>query len=303
MSWGHVEAVYKLSRSSRGAKNLLSYLAHRANEYGQCWPSQETIVEETGISQPQIYRFVKELKDINELETERRNKGAVTVYKIKLNPIKAKKGIQNENNDDNEGIQSEKKGIQNENSNSQIDNKGIQNDNEGIHFEKKGIQFEYQTVKNNQSNNQSNNQRNGHEYNAPPSADEEFRQKAESKPKHHRYGKGELLMAFSGPNQAMQLWPMFNQLQDLCNVPSWRVFEDNLFDCLDLLESWPERSKVEQIVAGIKLTQSDGKCWPSQVIQEIRDQLKPEINVAPLPPAKNRTDADIALDFFRGAHD
>lgn len=140
------------------------------------------------------------------------------------------------------------------------------------------------------------------EINFTPTPSEQFTSQPENKPQHHKFGKMQIGMEFAGGNQAEIVYPIAKQLQDYCDIPNWRKFTDNLWDAFELADVWPDEQTVKGLADKIRLSMSDGKCWPSQIINEVRGGLNPNITPSQPQPKKpsGNTAADAALSFFGG---
>lgn len=64
-------ALMRWNGVSPGAKLAYARLAQFAGEDGECFPSQETLASELGVSVVQVKRYVKELVTANLLRVER----------------------------------------------------------------------------------------------------------------------------------------------------------------------------------------------------------------------------------------
>lgn len=83
MKWARAQKV-----SGAACRAVLNELAWCADEEGICWPSQETIAENTGLSRSTIVRAVKVLKDENLLEFDgRRYRLAITTVSPRHNEV------------------------------------------------------------------------------------------------------------------------------------------------------------------------------------------------------------------------
>ena len=83
--WRHVEAVYANRSTSGATRQVLLYLAHRANDNGQCWPSQATIAADVGITRRTVIRAIEALQELGEVAVIRtgNGRGNVTLYELK----------------------------------------------------------------------------------------------------------------------------------------------------------------------------------------------------------------------------
>lgn len=66
-----IKFLYKLEISHR-AFVVYTYLADRADENGECWPSVKRIASDTKISEATVRRAVKELRKEKLIKTEQR---------------------------------------------------------------------------------------------------------------------------------------------------------------------------------------------------------------------------------------
>jgi DNA-binding MarR family transcriptional regulator len=60
----------------------LCILKHRNNKNGFCFPSQETISKETGLSKPTVKRAIKQLEELAIIEVERSHRHSNQYYFI-----------------------------------------------------------------------------------------------------------------------------------------------------------------------------------------------------------------------------
>lgn len=99
----------------------------------------------------------------------------------------------------------------------------------------------------------------------------------EKKP-HHKYGKEIITSLMVGHESKFQgLWDKTVFFMDYCKMPSRSVYEDDLFDLLELLEIWPETDeKLLSFIADFERSMNS-KPWPSQVIGEVRSWHQPKI--------------------------
>jgi hypothetical protein len=65
---------------SPGAKLCYARLAQYAGENGVCYPKQETLGEDLGVSRYQVLRYIAELKKVKLLETRRESKGNIYLF-------------------------------------------------------------------------------------------------------------------------------------------------------------------------------------------------------------------------------
>ena len=82
MSWDHAEAVYKCKKVKGTSKTILINLAHRANDDNQCWPSRDTIAEETGLAVKTVSQGLKNLKEAGLITIDR--KQYYQIYTIQM---------------------------------------------------------------------------------------------------------------------------------------------------------------------------------------------------------------------------
>lgn len=81
----HVETAYRQSCATGSARHVLIYLCHRADETGQCWPSQRTIADAVGVSRRTVINALAELQELGEVAVigGGLGRGNVTTYQIK----------------------------------------------------------------------------------------------------------------------------------------------------------------------------------------------------------------------------
>jgi hypothetical protein len=77
---------------SLGAKVTYSMFLHYAWHNDSCFPGQERLATDMGMSQPRVSQFIKELQDADLVEITRRGQGKTNLYKIKFVVQKASKG-------------------------------------------------------------------------------------------------------------------------------------------------------------------------------------------------------------------
>ena len=77
---------------SLGAKVTYSMFLHYAWHNNSCFPGQERLAADMGMSQPRVSQFIKELQDADLIEITRRGQGKTNLYKIKFVVQKAPKG-------------------------------------------------------------------------------------------------------------------------------------------------------------------------------------------------------------------
>jgi hypothetical protein len=77
---------------SLGAKVTYSMFLHYTWHNDSCFPGQERLAADMGMSQPRVSQFIKELQDADLIEITRRGQGKTNLYKIKFVVQKAPKG-------------------------------------------------------------------------------------------------------------------------------------------------------------------------------------------------------------------
>ena len=77
---------------SLGAKVTYSMFLHYAWHNDSCFPGQERLADDMGMSQPRVSQFIKELQAADLVEITRRGQGKTNLYKIKFVVQKAQKG-------------------------------------------------------------------------------------------------------------------------------------------------------------------------------------------------------------------
>lgn len=91
MSWQATAWAVRQKTGAAARKVLLLVLANYADEHGICWPSQETLKDETELSEDTIQRHSKVLQRDGLLKmTRRRLKGgtwAVKIYQLNLHVV------------------------------------------------------------------------------------------------------------------------------------------------------------------------------------------------------------------------
>jgi DNA-binding MarR family transcriptional regulator len=65
---------------------------HYAWHNDSCFPGQERLAADMGMSQPRVSQFIKELQDADLIEITRRGQGKTNLYKIKFVVQKVPKG-------------------------------------------------------------------------------------------------------------------------------------------------------------------------------------------------------------------
>src|SRR5579872_7367184 len=69
---------------SLGAKVTYSMFLHYAWHNDSCFPGQERLAADMGMSQPRVSEFIKELQVAGLIEITRRGQGKTNLYKIKF---------------------------------------------------------------------------------------------------------------------------------------------------------------------------------------------------------------------------
>jgi hypothetical protein len=77
---------------SLGAKVTYSMFLHYAWHNESCFPGQERLAADMGMSQSRVSEFIKELERAGLIEITRRGQGKTNLYKIKFVVQKAPKG-------------------------------------------------------------------------------------------------------------------------------------------------------------------------------------------------------------------
>ena len=75
-----------------GAKVAYSMFLHFVWNNDSCFPGQERLAADMGMSQPRVSQFIKELQAADLIEITRRGQGKTNLYKIKFVVHKAPKG-------------------------------------------------------------------------------------------------------------------------------------------------------------------------------------------------------------------
>ena len=77
--------LYQMDISHR-ALSVYTYLADRANENNECWPSIKTIAADTKLSPSTVRRAIKDLKNLNLITTKQRKRfygeNSTLLYKL-----------------------------------------------------------------------------------------------------------------------------------------------------------------------------------------------------------------------------
>ena len=76
--------ILKNADLSVGAKVTYSMFLHYAWHNDSCYPGQERLASDIGMSQSRVSEFIKELQDAGLVEITRRGQGKTNLYKIKF---------------------------------------------------------------------------------------------------------------------------------------------------------------------------------------------------------------------------
>ena len=76
--------ILKNGKLSLGAKVTYAMLLHYAWHNDSCFPGQERLAEDMGMSQSRVSEFIKELAAAELIEITRRGMGKTNLYKIKF---------------------------------------------------------------------------------------------------------------------------------------------------------------------------------------------------------------------------
>lgn len=76
-------AILQNKDLSPGAKITYSMLLKYAWEKEKCFPGQERLADDIGISKRSVITFLKEIEKIGYLETKRRGRGLTNIYILK----------------------------------------------------------------------------------------------------------------------------------------------------------------------------------------------------------------------------
>ncbi len=76
--------VLKNGELSLGAKVTYSMFLHYAWHNSSCFPGQERLAADMGMSQSRVSEFIKELEGADLIEITRRGQGKTNLYKIKF---------------------------------------------------------------------------------------------------------------------------------------------------------------------------------------------------------------------------
>ena len=77
---------------SLGAKVTYSMFLHYTWHNDFCFPGQERLAADMGMSQPRVSQFIKELEGVGLIEITRRGQGKTNIYKLGYVVQKAPKG-------------------------------------------------------------------------------------------------------------------------------------------------------------------------------------------------------------------
>jgi hypothetical protein len=76
--------ILKNAALSLGAKVTYSMFLHYAWHNSSCFPGQERLATDMGMSQSRVSEFIKELEKADLIEITRRGQGKTNLYKIKF---------------------------------------------------------------------------------------------------------------------------------------------------------------------------------------------------------------------------
>ena len=76
--------ILKNAELSLGAKVTYSMFLHYAWHNDSCFPGQERLATDMGMSQSRVSEFIKELEKADLIEITRRGQGKTNLYKIKF---------------------------------------------------------------------------------------------------------------------------------------------------------------------------------------------------------------------------
>jgi hypothetical protein len=76
--------ILKNAELSLGAKVTYAMFLHYAWHNDSCFPGQERLAGDMGMSQSRVSEFIKELESANLIEITRRGQGKTNLYKIKF---------------------------------------------------------------------------------------------------------------------------------------------------------------------------------------------------------------------------
>jgi biotin operon repressor len=76
--------VLKSSLLSLGAKVTYAMFLNYAWQKDFCFPGQDVLAEDVGMSRTRVNEFIKELKRAGLIEIQRRGQGKTNIYKIKF---------------------------------------------------------------------------------------------------------------------------------------------------------------------------------------------------------------------------
>ena len=97
MSWHAVSWAKAQRTGSPSAKVTLLVLAEYTNADGECWPSRETIAEDTEQSVDTVDRRLRELEEIGLITKLKRRVGqrqGTSIYRLNFDPVRQKKHLQ-----------------------------------------------------------------------------------------------------------------------------------------------------------------------------------------------------------------
>src|SRR5215471_8885814 len=76
--------ILKNAKLSLGARVTYSMFLHYAWHNESCFPGQDRLATDMGMSQPRVSEFIKELEAADLIEITRRGQGKTNLYKIKF---------------------------------------------------------------------------------------------------------------------------------------------------------------------------------------------------------------------------
>jgi biotin operon repressor len=74
--------ILKNAKLSLGAKVTYAMFLHYAWHHDSCFPGQERLAEDMGMSQSRVSEFIKELQMAHLIEITRRGQGRTNLYKL-----------------------------------------------------------------------------------------------------------------------------------------------------------------------------------------------------------------------------
>jgi biotin operon repressor len=74
--------ILKMADLSLGARMTYSMFLHYAWNSGNCFPGQDTLAEDMGMSRTRVNEFIKELERAGLIEITRRGQGKTNLYKV-----------------------------------------------------------------------------------------------------------------------------------------------------------------------------------------------------------------------------